>query len=114
MTRGGTVERFVPWIFVLLWSTGFITARLVAPHAEPLTFLSVRFFLCVVLFTSAALVAGARWPLGLRGWANALGVGVLLQGVYLGGVFWAVRHGLPAGVSALIVSLQPVLTVVLA
>ena len=114
MTRGGTLERFVPWIFVLLWSTGFITARLVAPHVEPLTFLSVRFFLCVVLFASAALAAGARWPSGLRSWANALGVGVLLQGVYLGGVFWAVRHGLPAGVSALIVSLQPVLTVVLA
>ena len=108
------MERFVPWIFVLLWSTGFITARLVAPHAEPLTFLSVRFFLCIVLFASAALLAGARWPSGLRGWANALGVGVMLQGIYLGGVFWAVRHGLPAGVSALIVSLQPVLTVVLA
>lgn len=114
MTKGGTVERFVPWIFVLLWSTGFITARLVAPHVEPLTFLSIRFLLCIVLFGAAATVAGAPWPSGPRGWVNALGVGVLLQGVYLGGVFWAVRHGLPAGVAALIVSLQPVLTVVLA
>lgn len=114
MASAGVVERSIPWTFVLLWSTGFITARLVAPHVEPLTFLSVRFFLCVVLFASAATLAGARWPSGLCGWVNALVAGVLLQGIYLGGVFWAVRNGLPAGVAALIVSLQPVLTVVLA
>lgn len=106
--------RAIPWVFVLLWSTGFITARLVAPHVEPLTFLSARYFLCILLFGFVAILAGARWPSGVRNWANALGVGVLLQGVYLGGVFWAVRHGLPAGVAALIVGLQPVLTVVLA
>ena len=97
---------------MLLWSTSFITARLVAAHVEPLTFLSVRFLLCIVLFGAAATMAGAHWPSGPRGWVNPLGVVVLLQGVYLGGVFWAVRHGLPAGVSAQIVSLQPILTLV--
>jgi drug/metabolite transporter (DMT)-like permease len=97
-----------------LWSTGFISARLVAPHVDPLTFLSIRFGLCILIFGLAAVAAGARWPSSARGWASALLAGVLLQGIYLGGVFWAVRHGLPAGVAALIVSLQPVLTILLA
>ena len=66
------------------------------------------------MFGLAALITGAHWPTGVRNWAAALIAGVLLQGLYLGGVFWAVRHGLPAGVAALIVSLQPVLTVALA
>ncbi|MES1926238.1 DMT family transporter [Salinisphaera sp. T31B1] len=107
-------ERMLPLVFVGLWSTGFIAARLVAPYADPLTFLSYRYVLSAAAFMVIAISQGAPWPQGARAWANALLAGVLLQGVYLGGVFWSVRHGLPAGIAALIVGLQPLLTALLA
>jgi drug/metabolite transporter (DMT)-like permease len=104
----------MPLLFVGIWATGFIVARLVAPHADPLTFLSYRFVLSASVFAAIAAVVRARWPRGMRGWRDALVAGVLMQGVYLGGVFWSVRHGLPAGISALITGLQPLLTALLA
>jgi drug/metabolite transporter (DMT)-like permease len=104
----------VPALFVLLWSTGFIVARLVAPHIEPLTFLALRYSLTIPSLALIALAAGAAWPRGARAWVTAIGVGMLMQGVYLGGVFWSVRHGLPAGIAALIVGLQPLATAALA
>ncbi len=104
----------MPLLFVGIWATGFIVARLVAPHADPLTFLSMRFVLSAAAFAGIAAVARAAWPLGVRGWRDALIAGVLMQGIYLGGVFWAVRHGLPAGISALVTGLQPLLTALLA
>ena len=109
-----SLGRAAPFIFVVIWATGFVVARLVAPHAEPFTFLSVRFAVTVAILAPAALVVRARWPAGPRQWRDALIAGVLLQGVYLGGVFWSVRHGLSAGVSSLIVGLQPLLTAMLA
>jgi drug/metabolite transporter (DMT)-like permease len=108
------LDRAAPLIFVVIWATGFVVARLVAPHAEPLTFLSVRFAATIGILAPAALVVGARWPTGSRQWRDALIAGVLLQGVYLGGVFWSVRHGLSAGISSLVVGLQPLLTAMLA
>jgi len=108
------VERLLPLFFVLIWSTGFIAARLVTPYADPLTFLCYRYLLTIVAFIVIAAALGAPWPRGIRAWANALIAGVLLQGIYLGGVFWAVRDGLPAGIAALVVGLQPLLTAVLA
>ena len=108
------LARALPLFFVLIWSTGFIAARLVAPYSDPLTFLCYRYALTVVAFVLIALAVGAPWPRGLRAWANALIAGVLLQGIYLGGVFWAVNDGLPAGVAALVVGLQPLLTAALA
>ena len=104
----------MPLMFVGIWATGFIVARLVAPHADPLTFLSMRFVLSALAFAGIAAAVGAAWPRGARGWRDALVAGVLMQGIYLGGVFWAVRHGLPAGISALVTGLQPLLTAVLA
>lgn len=103
-----------PLLFVGIWATGFIVARLVAPHADPLTFLSIRFVLSAAVFAAIAAAVRAAWPRGVRGWRDALLAGVLMQGVYLGGVFWSVRHGLPAGISALITGLQPLLTALLA
>ncbi|MDZ5454651.1 DMT family transporter [Labrys sp. ZIDIC5] len=97
-------------LFVPLWSTGFITARLVAPHAEPLTFLGLRFVAAGVLLGLYALWSGASWPQSGRAWLDALVAGLLIHGLYLGGVFWAVSHGLPSGISALIAGLQPLLT----
>ncbi len=104
----------VPALFVGIWATGFLVARLVAPHVDPLTFLSARFVLSALAFAGLAVAAGAAWPRGVRGWRDAVVAGVLMQGIYLGGVFWSVRHGLPAGISALVTGLQPLLTALLA
>ncbi len=104
----------VPGAFVLLWATGFVVARLVALYTEPLIFLAVRFALAAVILGVAALLGGALWPIGMRGWRNALIAGILLHGVYLGGVFWAIRHGMPAGISALIAGAQPLFVALLA
>ena len=104
----------IPLLFVFIWSTGFIVARLVAPHAEPLTFLMLRYALSIAVFTALAVSARAPWPSGLRAWLNAAVAGVLMQAMYLGGVFWSVRHGLPASIAALVGGLQPLLTAVLA
>ncbi len=102
-----------PATFVLLWSTGFITARLVAPHVDPLTFLAARYLFALAALTVIAAIARAPWPRGadLR---NAAVAGVLLHGIYLGGVFWAIAHGLPAGIMGLFSGLQPLLTALVA
>ena len=109
-----TAAGLMPLLFVGIWATGFIVARLVAPHADPLFFLFCRFVLSALAFAGIAAATRARWPRSLRGWRDALVAGVLIQGAYLGGVFWSVRHGLPAGISALIAGLQPLLTALLA
>ncbi len=103
-----------PLLFVVLWSTGFIGARLGLPHAGPLTFLSVRYVAVVVLMTLVALAARAPWPRGARQWAHIGAAGLLIHGVYLGGVFIAISRGLPAGVTSIVVGLQPLLTAVAA
>lgn len=112
--RSAFLWRGVPLAFVGIWATGFVVARLAAPHAEPLTFLTMRYVLSALVFALIAGVAGAAWPRTARGWRDALVAGVLMQGIYLGAVFWSVRHGLPAGISALVCGLQPVLTAALA
>lgn len=104
---------FFPAIFVMLWSTGFIGARYAMPHAEPFTFLSLRYALALMILGAVVLLMRAPWP-GWRPASHAMIAGGLIHGVYLGGVFFAVRHGLNAGIAALIVGLQPVLTTILA
>jgi drug/metabolite transporter (DMT)-like permease len=108
------LTRLAPPLFVLIWATGFIVARIVAPYAEPLTFLLVRYFLAILVLGVIVAVARAAWPKTGRDWRNGLIAGILLHGFYLGGVFWAVKHGLPAGISALVVGLQPLATALLA
>ena len=105
--------RAAPLVFVCLWATGFINARLAMPHAEPGTFLTLRFALAFVLIVAFAMAAGAPWPRGRAAW-QSIAIGALLHGIYLTGVFWAVDRGMPAGIAALLVGLQPVLTAVLA
>jgi drug/metabolite transporter (DMT)-like permease len=98
-----------PILFVLLWSTGFIGARFGLPYIEPMTFLAVR-MVCVVLIMSAiAFTFHARWPQGVE-IGHSLVAGALVHGLYLGGVFTAISQGVPAGISALIPGLQPILT----
>jgi len=105
--------RLAPVLFVLIWSTGFIIARLVAPYADPLSFLALRYLLVIAILAPAAWWFGAQWPGTIRDWRDGLITGVLLHGIYLGGVFWAVKHGLPAGIAALVVGLQPLATAML-
>ena len=102
-----------PALFVLMWATGFVVARLSAPHADPLTFLAIRFPIAGALFATIALAIRAPWP-GGRQALHAGVAGAFLHGGYLGPVYWAVAHGMPAGVSALIVGLQPLMTAILA
>ena len=105
--------RMAPVLFVVLWSTGYIGSKLGAADAEPFTFLSLRFLIVVALLLPVALYTRAV----MRGWlerAHAMIAGALIHGACLGGVFWAIHRGMPAGVSALIVSLQPIATSVLA
>ncbi|MDX3807921.1 DMT family transporter [Bosea thiooxidans] len=106
--------RGMPLIFTFLWSTGWIVAGYSARYADALTFLSVRFATAAMLVTLMALVAGAPWPRSRRAVIDIAITGILLHGIYLAGVWWAVRHGLPAGISGLIAGLQPILTALFA
>ena len=103
-----------PALFVLLWSTGFIAAKYGLPYAPPLTFLLYRFTLVAALMAAVALATRAPWP---RTPIEVLHVAVsawLVHGVYLGGVFIALSGGMQAGTSAMLVGLQPILTVLVA
>ncbi len=103
----------MPIVFVLLWSTGFIVAKYAAPHAPPLTFLLYRFVGIVALLLPLIWASGAPWPRSPLQWLHVAIAGMLLQAVYLGGVWYAIAQGMPAGVSALIVGAQPLLTALL-
>jgi drug/metabolite transporter (DMT)-like permease len=92
---------------VLLWSTGFIGAKLGLPYAEPFTFLGLRFVVVALLLLALALSMRASWPASWPEAGHIAVAGLLLHGVYLGGVYTSINHGVQAGVSALIVSIQP-------
>ncbi|WP_414675587.1 DMT family transporter [Magnetovibrio sp.] len=102
----------MPGVFVLLWSTGFLGAKLGLPYAEPFTFLFLRFAVLTAILVVVALAFRAPWPSTWGAFARIGVVGLLVHGVYLGGVFSAIHAGLSAGVAALIVGLQPLLTAV--
>lgn len=99
-----------PLLFVALWSTGFIGAKFGLPYVEPLTFLAVRYAAVLVLMGLVVWRMRAPWPSTLRECGHIAVTGVLVHAVYLGGVFIAIGHGLPAGVAAIVVGLQPLLT----
>jgi len=107
-----SAARFAPLLFVVLWSTGFIGAKFGLPHAEPLTFLLIRYLLVISLMTLVALAMRAPWPRDARQWFHIGVSGLLVHGVYLGGVFIAISKGLPAGVTSLVVGIQPLFTAV--
>ena len=109
---GAALLRAMPWVFVLIWSTGFVAARLGMPHAGPMTFLAWRYGLSILVFGLWIAWARAPWPQGRAQWAHLGVTGVLMHAAYLGGVWVAVKGGLGAGLAALIVGLQPVLTAV--
>lgn len=98
-------------LFILIWSTGFIIARYGMPHSEPLTFLAIRFFGVILILMPCILWFKAPWPSKSQIVHLAI-AGVLIQFGYLAGVWIAIRHGMPVGLTALIVGLQPILTAV--
>ena len=102
----------MPAVFVLLWSTGFVGAKYGLPDAEPFVFLALRLLLAGSLLAVAAVATRTR--IDRVHAARAAVTGLLLHATYLGGVFWAIADGVPAGVSAVVVSLQPVLVAALA
>ncbi len=98
---------------MLLWSTGFIAAKFGLPYAPPLTFLLYRFVLVALVMAAGVALTRAPWP-PVREGLHAAIAGLLVHGVYLGGVFVALAQGMTAGTAAVLVGLQPLLTVVLA
>ncbi len=100
----------IPGLFVLLWSSGFIGAKLGLPYCGPLTYLSLRYACVVVVMLPVCYLARAAWPATRAEAGHVMVAGALIQAGYLGGVFVAISLGMPAGVAALIVGLQPILT----
>jgi drug/metabolite transporter (DMT)-like permease len=102
--------RAMPAVFVVIWSTGFVVARYGMPHAGPMLFLALRYSLSVLMFGLWVRVSGAAWPRGRNQWLHLCVTGVFMHAGYLGGVWSAVKGGIGAGMVALVVGLQPLLT----
>jgi drug/metabolite transporter (DMT)-like permease len=111
---GMLVLLLAPALFVVLWSTGFIAAKFGLPYAPPLTFLLYRFVLVAVLMAVVCVITRARWPTKRDDYVNVAVAAWLVHGIYLGGVFIAMSRGMAAGTAAMLVGLQPIVTVFLA
>jgi drug/metabolite transporter (DMT)-like permease len=101
--------RMAPAVFVALWSTGFVATKYVVNNADPLTYLAIRMALVVVLMAGIVAIARPQWPDRIGIFHSAV-AGILVHGFYLGGTAIAIAHSIPAGLSALIPGLQPILT----
>ena len=108
------IIKMAPVIFVFLWATGFPAAKFGTTDAEPFTFLGLRFALALILLSALVLLYLRPKNIDWRQFGHSMLVGVLMHGLYLGGVFYAVSKGMPAGISALIVALQPFFTAFIA
>ena len=112
--RGLKLARFAPVLFVLLWSTGFVGAKYGLPYADPFIFLSVRVLIAGLILFAVAAVMKSPIAIGVSAITRSSLIGFFLHACYLGGVFYSISKGLPAGVAAVVTSLQPVLVSVLA
>jgi drug/metabolite transporter (DMT)-like permease len=108
-----TLIAAMPAVFVVLWATGFVVSKLSAGHVGPWWFLTLRFPIAGLLMLGVALHQRSTWP-SFRLASHAMIAGAFLHGLYLGPIYWAVSEGLPAGVAALIVGLQPLITAFMA
>jgi len=108
------LERFAPSLFVFLWSTGFVGAKYIVPYAEPFTFLTIRYVIAAAILIAIAALLKQPLKLTRDQVIASVAVGLLLHVIYIGGVFYAVSLGVSAGISAVIVSIQPVLVSILA
>jgi drug/metabolite transporter (DMT)-like permease len=104
------LARTAPAIFVLLWATGFLAAKLGVPYAQALTILGIRFVLAALMMIAIALLTQAPWPRSWRRVGHIAMTGILLHAIYLGACYIAIYAGMPAGMAALIVGFQPILT----
>ncbi len=112
--RGLKLASFAPILFVILWSTGFVGAKYGLPHADPFIFLSVRVLIAALLLFAIAALLKSPIAIGKSAISRSALIGFFLHACYLGGVFFAISRGLPAGVAAVVTSVQPVLVSVLA
>ena len=112
--RGLKLARFAPVLFVLLWSTGFVGAKYGLPYADPFIFLSVRVLIAGLILFAVAAVMKSPIAIGVSAITRSSLIGFFLHACYLGGVFYSISKGLPAGVAAVVTSLQPVLVSLLA
>lgn len=108
------LTRFAPVIFVLLWSTGFVGAKYILPYSEPFVFLTLRYALAMTTLLIVARVMKEPLKISRAQVIQSIKVGVFLQVVYIGGVFYAISLGVSAGVTSVLVSIQPILVSVLA
>lgn len=108
----GAWVKATPWVFVLIWSTGFIVARYGMPHSPPFSFLLLRYILSMACFLPWIVWAKVPWPQTRQHWFHLSVTGILVHAFYLGGVWAAVKAGMGSGLSSLVVGIQPVLTAV--
>ncbi len=108
------MSQFFPFIFVLLWSSAFITTLPIVLNSDPFSALAFRFFFVAVCFFIYSTIKNIKIKVNFRNIFNSFSTGILFHGFYLGGVFYAIFVGLPTSIVALIVTLQPVLTNILA
>ena len=108
--RGLRSRVLMPALFVLIWSTGFVVARLAMPHAPPLSFLALRFLLSAMCLGLWVMLTPAAWPADRAQWLHLVVLGLVTHALYLGCGWAAVKHGMGAGTMALIAGLQPLLT----
>ena len=106
--------RIYPFIFIILWSSAFITTKPIVDYSVPFTALSFRFLIVAIGFYLFSLYSKKKIFVNLKNLLPSISTGILFHGFYLGGVFYSISIGLPTGIAALIVTLQPVLTNALA
>jgi drug/metabolite transporter (DMT)-like permease len=105
----GKIKSIAPIIFVLLWSTGFIGAKYILPYAEPFVFLTIRYLFATLILVAIAKAIGESLRISWPQIKQSILVSVFLHVIYIGGVFYAIFIDIPAGITAVIVSLQPIL-----
>lgn len=104
-----TLSKYAPVIFVLLWSTGFIAAKYILPYAEPFVFLTLRYGLATLFLVGIAKALKEPFRIPKEQVKNSIIIGLFLQVIYIGGVYYAISLGVSAGVSSVVVSMQPIL-----
>ena len=108
------MNKFLPLIFVLLWSSAFVTTKPIVDNSDPFAALAFRFFIVALGFLIYSVYKNLSLKLNSKDFIQSFSSGVLFHGVYLGGVFFSISKGIPTGITALIVTMQPILTNALA
>jgi len=112
--RGLKLSKFAPILFVALWSTGFVGAKYGLPYADPFIFLAVRVLIAATILFAIAVIMKSPIAIGASAITKSSLIGFFLHACYLGGVFFSISKGMPAGVAAVVTSLQPVFVSLLA